>query len=136
MLVQVTQYIRPDGRRRTGYIELPDDPERQRKYDELMEEGCNITGEVLRTNEVSTCISHAGLEEDFVEHRTVNPMDGGPSGDEAAGQAIDKWDKDKFLKWKAGVMSAQERDGYEAGPVEETASTPGDGGGRTAGDDF
>lgn len=114
MIISVTQYIAPHGERRTGYIEVPDAEGRQAKYNELMEQGCNITGEVRSPGAVSsryeivTTITSESLENDFKTHITPHPTDGGPSAHEAAGVLIDKWDLEEFLTWKAGILLAQD----------------------------
>lgn len=116
MRVQVTQYFYPDGDRHTGFIELPDDPERQRKYDELTAAGCNMTGEVLRLRDykVSTCISCDEAEDDFKILVTSHPHEGGPSGDEAVGLAIDQWNQEEFLVWKAARVQHEDEYWREA----------------------
>lgn len=115
MIISVTEFIPPNGEQRTGYIEIPDATGRKDKYDELCEAGCTITAELLTPGvmldryQVCTYISCEEVQDDFVIHRTAHPTDGGPSGQEAAGQAIDKWDRDRFLIWKARLMASEQR---------------------------
>lgn len=115
MIISATEFIPPNGERRTGYIEIPDARGRKEKYDQLCEEGCTITGEVLTPGvvldryQLCTYISCEEVEDDFVVHRTPHPSDGGPTGPEAAGQAIDKWDREKFLAWKARLVASESR---------------------------
>ncbi len=60
--VPFTQYMLPDGRRRSAVAPL-DDPELQALADELMRKGVHFDAEILRTGEVSLT---AELREDVL----------------------------------------------------------------------
>jgi len=54
--VQVTQYLRPDGRKRVGVVSLPD--EFKTMVNEMKSLGMHFTGEQLETLEPVTYITH------------------------------------------------------------------------------
>lgn len=60
-VASVTQYLRPDGRRRDSGFELPS--EIKPLYDEMKKAGCWVEVEVLTTGEVSMTVFDPAKEE-------------------------------------------------------------------------
>lgn len=54
MIVEVTQYMRPDGRKRRHQLEVRD--ECASKYQDILDSGCRLAAEQLITKEVSQTI--------------------------------------------------------------------------------
>lgn len=68
MIVEITHYYRPNGRRKIECTELPD--KHQKQYETMQENGCNFAAEVLTNNMVSSTIEND--EEDLAIRVTVN----------------------------------------------------------------
>lgn len=98
MKVNITQFMRPDGRRVQRTVEVPDELKEQ--YELLLSCGCELTCEQLMSHRAVQYISN-----DNGDFATVTT----PAGDlEAARlallQMIKAFDKDAFEKWSAGEM--------------------------------
>jgi len=57
MKIIVTQYKRPNGIKKSGEVEIPD--ELKEKYLEIIDCNCRIVGEILLTGESAQYIEHA-----------------------------------------------------------------------------
>lgn len=101
MLIQVTQYLRPDGRRKVLQFTIPD--EYQQQYDLICKCGCEITCEQLMSGKA---VQYIGNEHgDFITKLT------GAGDREAAGAAlfkmIQEFNKDRFEKWNSQFKEKQ-----------------------------
>ncbi|MDP3936820.1 MAG: hypothetical protein Q8R92_01640 [Deltaproteobacteria bacterium] len=90
---EATQYLLPDGEQRTRVIELPESLRPQ--YEAMRACGCRLTGEMLRTGEVSFAIEHPEADYDLV----VVPN--GPEGTATWHDMIRRLDRAEFEKWLA-----------------------------------
>lgn len=72
MLVNVTEYVRPNGRRTHHQIGIDD--KYQRDYDSMNDAGCCLEAEVLRTGQISLTVTSEDADVDiliFDEHKRL-----------------------------------------------------------------
>uniref|UniRef100_A0A6M3KGV8 Uncharacterized protein n=1 Tax=viral metagenome TaxID=1070528 RepID=A0A6M3KGV8_9ZZZZ len=94
MIVDVIQYMRPDGRKVPRQAEISD--ECQIKYDEIIECGGRLTAEQLMTGEVSQTIETNDFDFDII-------ITNGADFDEnkkALEDMVMRFDKSKFDEYK------------------------------------
>lgn len=98
MQVQVTQFLRPDGRVQQATTELSDEPGLEDKYNLLAELGLRFTAEVLTTGEVSTCIEHELGDFDM----SITPN--GPEVQKGMIDMLRRFNENKFHSWKGSYL--------------------------------
>lgn len=92
MIVEITQYMRPDGRQVQYELEIGD--ECKQKYDEIVACGCRLTGEQMMNGQVSQTIEADDFDFDI-------KITKGPDLDEnkkALEEMIMRFDTIKFKK--------------------------------------
>jgi len=102
MIVKVTQYYRPDGRKKTHEIEVSD--ECKEKYQEIISCGARLTAEQLMDGVVSQTIETVDGDYDIILTRGNDPS----KNKEALEKMIMRFDKDKFNKWEAWFEDEKE----------------------------
>lgn len=95
MLIKITQYMRPNGRRIPRTMEVPNKLKKQ--YELILSCGCELTCEQLMSREAVQYISNANG--DFAIETT--PAGDLKAADAAIQQLIKAFDKDLFEKWNA-----------------------------------
>jgi hypothetical protein len=93
MIVEVTQYYRPDGRQRTHELEISDDC--AEKYKQIRAVGCRLTAEQLMSLEVSQTIEHKEGDYDLILTKG-NDFD---ENKKALETMIRRFDDKKFASW-------------------------------------
>ncbi len=97
MNLTVTQFMRPDGRRKAISLVIPDDC--QAKVKEFQACGCEITCEQMMDGRAVQYISHD--EGDFA----LEISSSGKDADAALLKMIRAFDKDEFNKWLKEVAA-------------------------------
>ncbi len=92
MIVEVTQFMRPNGRQVQHELEISD--ECKGKYQEIRDLGLRLTGEQLRTGEVSQTIE----AEDFDFDICITPGSDLQENKEKLQEMILRFDKAEYLK--------------------------------------
>ena len=95
MIVEVTQFHRPNGRQTQERTELPNDC--AVGYEAMRRKECRLTAEVLSSGLVSVCIEHE--EGDFDIHIVEN----GPKVQTAIADMLRKFDGAIFDGWLEAV---------------------------------
>lgn len=95
MTLTVTQFMRPDGRRKTISLEIPDDY--KSKVAELQACECEITCEQMMNGQATQYISHN--EGDFA----IVSSNCGTDADAALLKMIKEFDTTKFNEWLKDV---------------------------------
>lgn len=95
MIVEITQFIAPDGEQRTRQCEVPDDC--AVGYESLRRHKCRLTAEVLMDGMVSQCVEHE--EGDFLIEVTPN----GPPVHKALVKMLREFDGATFEYWLQGM---------------------------------
>ncbi len=94
MTIQVTQFIRPNGRQEIATTTV--DNKCGDNYKLMRELGCRLTAEVLRTGEISLCIEHP-------EHGVfdIRIESNGPAVKHALEDMLMVFSKERLDKWVA-----------------------------------
>lgn len=99
MDIQITQYMRPDGRQEVRTTPIRDDLADQ--YDKIRRCGANLTAEVLMTGEVSLCIADSKVEDDF----DIRVVANGPAVTQAWESMIGGFCALAFETWKNDALN-------------------------------
>lgn len=100
MKIQITQFIRPDGRQRGIAFDLRDDLRPQMELIEACD--CRITAEQLQTLEAVSYVSHKEGDFDLIISAC------GKEAEEALENMIRRFDKTKFDEWLASMKEGLE----------------------------
>lgn len=98
MKLTVTQFMRPDGRRKPITLEIPDDC--KSKVEEFQACGCEITCEQMMNGQAVQYISHD--EGDFA----IEMSNSGKDADAALLKMIRGFDTAEFNKWLEEMVAA------------------------------
>lgn len=101
MKVEVTEFIRPNGRQDKTLVEVADDC--RAGYEALRRKGCRLTSEVLMGGMVSQTVEHE--EGDFLIE--VTGFDRAKAV-AALEKMLREFDEGKFEQWRAAVMDGGE----------------------------
>lgn len=93
MKIQITQFLRPDGRKRALELEIPD--EYQEQYDLIRSCGCEITCEQMMNGTAAQYITNDYGDFDI----KLSPSNDLKAADKALLQMIKGFDKKEFDKW-------------------------------------
>ena len=110
MIAYITQYLRPDGRKRIEHVTIPDSY--QQKIDLLKANDCELNCEQLTTGKAAQYISWQDGEVD---------VDISPCGSEAVNallRMLDRFSQESFDAWKAVFLADDEEEDY---PFEDTS---------------
>lgn len=97
MKVQVTQFMRPNGRQVLHELEIDDNC--KEKYEEIVECGARLTGEQLRTGEVSQTIETVDGDFEIILTKGSDLAE----NKKALEKIILRFDKVAFEEWKNGL---------------------------------
>lgn len=91
MIVEVTQFKLPDGRKVLQTVNVSDDC--QEGYKEMLESSCRLTSEILMDGHVSLCIE--SKEEDYA----IEIVENGPEVIETIENMLKNFTIQKYEKW-------------------------------------
>lgn len=95
MIAEVTQYLRPNGRRATRRVVIPDDCQEQ--YDLIHSCGCILACEQLMNERAVQYICNGNGDFASVITASCNPK----ATIKALVKMVEAFDKEKFEKWNA-----------------------------------